>query len=178
MSELRRIVLVGFMAAGKTAVGQLLAAELGWEFLDLDRAIEEAAGRSVAAIFATEGEAGFRSREATATTAAAGRSNIVLAPGGGWVQQPELVRLLRADAAMIWLRVTPAEAVKRAEADGAVRPLLAGPEPVERAATLLRQRETLYRQADLAVDTDARSARDVAREILLRLGLERKQHGG
>jgi shikimate kinase len=174
----RRIVLVGFMAAGKTAVGRLLAAELGWDFLDLDRVIEEAAGRSVAAIFAEEGEAGFRAREAEATAVAARRLDAVLAPGGGWVLQPELMQSVRCDGVVVWLQVTAAEAVRRAWADGIERPLLKGPQPLERASDLLRQREALYRQADLVIDTTGRSARDVADEVLQLLGLERKQHGG
>ncbi len=79
----RRLVLTGFMGAGKTTAGRLLAARLGWEFLDLDNLIEVRAGMTVPAIFAAHGEAHFRRLESQALAAALGRNHIVLALGGG-----------------------------------------------------------------------------------------------
>ena len=79
----RRIVLTGFMGAGKTTVGRLLAARLAWEFLDLDTFIESRTGLSVPAIFATHGELRFRQLESTALASALGRGNVVIALGGG-----------------------------------------------------------------------------------------------
>jgi shikimate kinase len=81
--HLRRLVLTGFMGAGKTTVGRLLAARLGWEFLDLDAYLEGRTGMTVPAIFAEHGEARFRQLESTALASALGRSNTVLALGGG-----------------------------------------------------------------------------------------------
>lgn len=80
---LRRLVLAGFMGAGKTTVGRLVAERLGWEFLDLDSLIEQRTGLSVADIFALHGEAYFRRVESTALVSALGRRNTVLALGGG-----------------------------------------------------------------------------------------------
>lgn len=80
---LHRLVLTGFMGAGKTTVGRLLAERLGWEFLDLDKYIEQRSGLSVPAIFAGHGEAHFRRAESTALASALGRRNLVLALGGG-----------------------------------------------------------------------------------------------
>jgi shikimate kinase len=81
--QLRRLVLTGFMGAGKTTVGRLLAVRLGWEFLDLDAYLEARTGLSVPAIFAGQGEARFRQLESVALVSALGRSNVVLALGGG-----------------------------------------------------------------------------------------------
>jgi shikimate kinase len=81
--HLRRLVLTGFMGAGKTTVGRLLAAQLNWEFLDLDAYIESRSGLSVPSIFAIHGEAHFRRLESTALASALGRNRLVLALGGG-----------------------------------------------------------------------------------------------
>jgi len=82
-ASLRRIVLTGFMGAGKTTVGRLLAARLGWEFLDLDAYIESRTGLSVPSIFSAHGEPRFRQLESSALASALGRSHVVLALGGG-----------------------------------------------------------------------------------------------
>ena len=82
-AHLHRLVLTGFMGAGKTTIGRLLAQRLGWDFLDLDAYIESRAGLSVPSIFATHGERHFRQLESAALASALGRNNIVLALGGG-----------------------------------------------------------------------------------------------
>ncbi len=82
-AHLRRIALTGFMGAGKTTIGRLLATRLGWDFLDLDAYIESRAGLSVPALFATQGEPHFRQLESSALASALGRTNLVLALGGG-----------------------------------------------------------------------------------------------
>lgn len=82
-ARLRRLVLTGFMGAGKTTVGRRIADRLGWEFLDLDALIEQRAGLSVPAIFANHGEEHFRRLESNALASALGRHNLVLALGGG-----------------------------------------------------------------------------------------------
>ena len=82
-AHLRRIVLTGFMGAGKTTVGRLLAARLNWDFLDLDALIESRAGLAIPTIFATRGERHFRQLESQALACALGRSRVVLALGGG-----------------------------------------------------------------------------------------------
>ena len=82
-ANLRRLVLTGFMGAGKTTIGRLLAARLNWDFLDLDAYIESRTGLSVPSIFSAHGEPRFRQLESSALASALGRSNLVLALGGG-----------------------------------------------------------------------------------------------
>ena len=151
------LILVGLPGAGKTTVGRGVAARLGWPFVDLDAAIEREAGRSVAEIFAAEGEAGFRERERTATARLAGAGPLVLAPGGGWIENPGCRALLCPPARIIHLRVTPATALERMADDREARPLLAGRDRAGALAALeaLRaRREPLYIRADFSLDTE------------------------
>ncbi|HKJ91567.1 MAG TPA: shikimate kinase [Longimicrobiales bacterium] len=168
-APIRRVVLVGFMAAGKSTVGRLLAQRLGWRFVDFDTEIEASAGRSIERIFAEEGEAAFRALEAELTRHVAEEHDAVLAPGGGWITQPALVRRLRDGSRMVWLRVSAQEAVRRAAADPIVRPLLEADDPLAEARRLLAAREPQYARADWIVDVDGRTPTDVAREISERL---------
>jgi shikimate kinase len=165
MEPVERVVLLGFMAAGKTAVGAELARRLGWEQVDLDREIERRAGRTVAGIFAADGEAGFRRLEAEATAEIAGRRGIVLSPGGGWITGAGLLESLGAGTLSVWLQVDPEEAIRRAGAEPRERPLLAGPDPLSAARKLLAEREPLYARADLHLPTAGRSPVQLAEAI-------------
>lgn len=160
-----RIVLVGMMCSGKSAVGAELARRLEWTHLDLDREIERAAGRSVHEIFAAEGEAAFRRMEAEATARIAERTGIVLSPGGGWITNPGLLDSLGAGTLSVWLRVSPEETVRRAGTEPGERPLLAGADPLADVRWLLAERERFYARAELAVLTDGRSVGEVTDEI-------------
>lgn len=162
----RRVVLLGMMAAGKSTVGAALARRLGWRHVDLDRVVERAAGRSVAAIFAAEGEAGFRALEARATAEVAGRAGIVLSPGGGWITTPGVLESLGPGTLSVWLRVEPEEALRRAAAAPGERPLLAGPDPLAAVRRLLTEREPLYARAELSVRTAGRTADELALLLL------------
>jgi shikimate kinase len=165
-AELARIVLVGFMAAGKSAVGAELARRLGWRHLDLDAWIEASAGCAVARIFAEQGEAAFRRMETEATRSVAEERRVVVSTGGGWVTDPAHWPQLRGDALFVWLRARPETVLRRAAADAGTRPLLAGAEPERRARELMAAREPLYAAADLTLDTDDRSPAQLAAEIL------------
>jgi shikimate kinase len=162
----RRVVLLGMMAAGKTAVGAALARRLGWRHVDLDREVERLAGRSVAAIFAADGEAAFRALEARATAALAGEAEVVLSPGGGWITTPGLLESLGPGTLSVWLRVEPEEAVRRSAAAAGERPLLAGPDPLGAVRRLLAEREPLYARAELSVHTAGRTADELALLLL------------
>jgi 3-dehydroquinate synthase len=164
------IFLVGFMATGKTTVGRILAGRLGWGMLDLDDGIVEEAGMPVARIFAAEGEAGFRAREARALRAAGARRRTVIATGGGAACSEDNLRAMLTAGRVVALGVTAEEAVRRAGA-GSGRPLLDGTaEPVAAAAALLAARLAYYARAPLQVDTVGRTPAEVASEILDKLG--------
>ena len=164
---IHRVVLVGFMASGKTTVGALLAERIGWEHLDLDAVVERERGATIREIFEREGEAAFRLYEADATRLVAGRAHIVLTPGGGWPTNPGVPGLLPPGTFTAWLRVSADEAVRRAWASGGVeeRPLLSAPDVRARVRALLSEREPTYARADLTIDTDGRSAADLAADL-------------
>jgi shikimate kinase len=159
------VVLIGFMGAGKTTIGRLLALELGWRFLDFDEEIVRRTGTSVAHIFREQGEAAFRELEARLTGELSSVERTVIAPGGGWITQPGLLERLPTRTRTVWLRVSPEEAVLRLRAAGAERPLFSGPDPLPAARDLLARREALYLQADHVVDVDGRTPAEIVAEI-------------
>jgi shikimate kinase len=180
------LALIGLSGAGKTTVAPLVASRIGFEWLDLDSAIERRAGDAVADLIRGEGEAAFRAREAESLRAALedpapaggeGSSGLVIACGGGALGTPESRARLRADAFTVWLRVSPERAAARlGRAERAARPLLgpggprseagwgeAGWGAEARLTALLTERRSLYEAAaDAAVDTDGRTPDQVA----------------
>lgn len=163
--EARHIFLIGFMGSGKSTVGRLVASELRRDLVDLDTLIEERSGRSIADVFAAEGEPGFRALERDALSALRGHAPAVVACGGGVVLLPENRRLLKSLGCTVHLVVTAGEALARiGDVEG--RPLLATSNPGAVAA-LLSAREGLYRAAaDATVDTGGKTAREVASETV------------
>jgi shikimate kinase len=165
-----RILLIGYRGTGKTTVGRLLACELGWAFADCDDLVESAAGKSVADIFAEEGETGFRDREAAALGELCGRGRLVIATGGGAVLRAENRELLRSAGFTAWLSARPETIWSRLETDPITahrRPNLTAAGGVEEVRKLLADREPLYQAvADFAVDADVASPESVAATIL------------
>ena len=160
----RLIALIGFMAAGKSTVGARLARSLGWRFIDVDREIERRTGRSIPDLFRDPGEPAFRALESELTAALLTEDHAVLALGGGWAAQPGALESVPPAARTVWLRVSAAEAERRAAAAPAARPLLAGVEPGA-AAALLRRREAAYGRADFHVEVDHRTPEEIVLEI-------------
>lgn len=167
----RNIVLTGFMAAGKSAVGRRVAQRLGWRFVDLDVEVERAAGRSIPEIFSGEGEEGFRRWEAEALARVLGEDRRVIATGGGVLLREENRRLLQ-EHLVINLRVSADEAVARAAASSTPRPLLGGPDPLGRARELLARRAGLYDAVAIQVETEGRPLSEVAEEVWQRVRQE------
>jgi len=160
------VVLVGFMAAGKTAVGRALARRTGWRLVDVDAEIVARAGAGVSEIFRTRGESWFRGEEERLTREALDLEGVVVVPGGGWAAAAGRLDGLPGHVLSVWLRVSPEAAVARAAEDGDTRPLLRGPEPtLDRARRLLAAREPFYRKAALHLDTEGRVPLEVADEI-------------
>jgi len=144
------VYLVGMMGAGKSAVGRPLAAALGYRFLDADSALEQAAARPIPAVFAEEGEEGFRQLETAVLDRIAGFHSLVVATGGGVVTRPVNWGHLQ-QGVVVWLDAPETLLLARLRADPTPRPLLSDPDPAARLATLLEARRPLYAQADLHV---------------------------
>jgi shikimate kinase / 3-dehydroquinate synthase len=159
------VVLVGFMGAGKTTVGHIIAERLGQPFVDSDVLIEQRAGRDIRDIFVTEGEAYFRELEhATVADLVRGRDAVV-SLGGGAVEDPRTREVLR-DARVVYLRVSYDEALSRVQADE-YRPMLRRPDIAE----VYKRRLPAYEDVSaLIIDTDGRPPDAIAREVLAELG--------
>jgi shikimate kinase len=156
------IVLVGFMGAGKTTVGTLLAARLGLPFTDSDQVIEQRAGRPVRQIFAEDGEPAFRALEHEVIAELLDGPPIVLALGGGAAEHPQTRNKL-ATARVVYLHVSYAQALQRVGGDPGSRPLLARPD----LAGLYERRLGVYAGvATMTVPTDGRDPLAIAEDIL------------
>lgn len=163
-----KAVLVGLPGSGKSTIGRRLAKALGVGFLDTDVAIEQQTGRTIADIFATDGEQEFRHIEEEAVRAALADHDGVVSLGGGAVTTAGVCDAL-AGHTVIYLEISASEGVRRTGGT-AVRPLLAGPDRAERFRTLMAERIPLYRRvATMRVDTNRRNPGAVVRHIVSRL---------
>lgn len=163
-----KAVLVGLPGSGKSTIGRRLAKALGVGLLDTDVAIEQRTGRSIADIFATDGEQVFRRIEEDVVRAALADHDGVLSLGGGAVTSPG-VRAALAGHTVVYLEISAAEGVRRTGGN-TVRPLLAGPDRAEKYRALMAKRAPLYRRvATMRVDTNRRNPGAVVRHILSRL---------
>jgi 3-dehydroquinate synthase len=156
------LVLTGFMGAGKTTVGRALAHRLDRTFVDLDARIEAEAGKSIAAIFAEAGEAGFREREAAMIRQVAALSGQVIATGGGALLRPDNVRELVRHGTLINLQASMTSTQERL-AGSTTRPLAKDPEAL---AALAAGRRSVYAQVPWQVATDGRTPDEIASAIL------------
>jgi shikimate kinase len=167
MVQKRLIALVGLSGVGKSSVGRLLAARLGWPLLDTDALIANTAGRSIAQIFAEGGEAHFRDLEAAALQSALARAPCVVATGAGIVLRPANRALLRERAFVAWLDAPTATLVARLLAHDETRPLLEGDEPAVRLEALRAARAALYAEvAHARVDAAGRSTGDICEAVI------------
>ncbi|MBI2438954.1 MAG: shikimate kinase [Lentisphaerae bacterium] len=164
----RNIVLVGFMGAGKTAVGQALARKLRRTFLDMDAELEARALKPISRIFAEEGEAAFRRMERDLVVECSCRQNLVIAAGGGVVLNPDNVRDFTVTGYVICLKATPEEILRRVELSKE-RPLLEQGDKAERIRALLLSRQKLYDALAYQVDTTGKSVAEVVPEVLNRI---------
>jgi shikimate kinase len=158
------VVLVGFMGAGKSSVGRILARRLGRCLIETDAMIMASEGRSIPEIFAAEGEAYFRAAETEALRLLAMKHGEVIATGGGLPCREGRPDALRALGTVVWLSGELDTLVDRA-LRGGERPMLAGKSRDEMRA-LYQAREPFYRQADVTVDTTGRSTDQVAADVI------------
>jgi shikimate kinase len=171
MERVSRLILTGFMGAGKSTVGAILARDLGWRFIDLDQVIEISSKRTVAEIFRDYGEADFRRRERQAVEQLNSEEEIVLALGGGTVEDESTRSLLTNSPGncLVFLHAELAELLARCTVEGKTRPLLAAPEaPDARHARRLPH----YRAAHITVTTTGLTPQQVADKVLAHISLE------
>jgi shikimate kinase len=163
--RLSRLILTGFMGAGKSTVGAILAQELGWRFIDLDEVIEASSQSTVAEIFRDHGEADFRRRERQAVEQVSNHDQIVLALGGGTVEDESTRSLLihPPENCLVFLEAPLAELLARCTVKGKVRPLLAAPEALE---ARLNRRLPHYSAAHITVTTAGLAPKAVADRVL------------
>jgi shikimate kinase len=161
------VVLVGFMGAGKSVCGRLLARRLGRCFVETDDMIVARDGRPIPEIFRQDGEETFRRLEAEAVAALSLKSDDVIATGGGLPCHDGRMEALRELGTVVWLRGDLAELLARASRSGA-RPMLHGRTPEEIAA-LYRAREAYYARAHVSVDTAGLGIDQVVARLLATL---------
>jgi shikimate kinase len=159
------IALVGFMGTGKSTVGRLVASMLHFSFVDTDELIEHRAGKRISDIFASEGEARFRQYEIQVVEELKGYKQYVISSGGGLVANAANLASLKTHALVVCLWASP-EAIFNRVGHQSHRPLLQGPEPLEKIRSLLAQREPFYKQADVLLNSQFRSPRDVAQHVV------------
>ena len=169
-ADLRRVVLIGFSATGKSVLAPYVAERLGWRTVDLDQEIERAAEQPIPKIFEQEGEAGFRTRERAAVQNAAALDGAVIATGGGVWLDAENRAALAERGFLITLEARPTTILARyAETEQGrpeVRPLLAGADPRRRVEALKAQRQPFYALADFTLHTDELEIGELVDEIV------------
>jgi len=161
----RRIVLTGFMGSGKSTAGPLLAARLGWNFIDVDDVIEAEAGSTIAALFAHHGETAFRELERDTIARLTAGEALVLALGGGAIEHPETRTRLKSspETLLIHLEVELETTLARCKGTEDLRPILADQANL---ANRYQRRLPLYHEAHVSISVDALTPEQVVDAIL------------
>lgn len=172
----KTVVLVGMMGAGKTSIGRRLASVLGVGFRDADAEIELAAGCSINDIFERFGEAAFRAGERKVIARLLGQEPHVLATGGGAFMDPETRKRIKDGAVSIWLKANIELLLERVTRKD-TRPLLRNTDSRATLERLLKEREPVYAQADIMIESDDGPHEAVIRRMLAALEARRvKEH--
>lgn len=171
------IALIGYRGTGKSTAARHAALRLGWDWVDADVEVELRAGKSIAAIFADDGEAAFRDLEAEVVAELCSRRRTVIALGGGAILRPENRDAIGRTGAVVWLTASVDAIVRRLAEDATTaerRPNLTKAGGRTEVAQLLAAREPFYRAcATLEVDTQEKTPAEIADEIVAALGLGR-----
>lgn len=163
---MKRVVLMGFMGAGKTTIGKALAKEFSCGFIDTDEMIEQVQGRKISEIFEKEGESAFRDMETELLRKLQNRTDMfVLSIGGGMPVREENRALLRDIGTVVYLKATKEELLRRLSGD-TQRPLLQGGGLEEKITTLMDARAEIYANtAHRQLETDGRTIDDILKEL-------------
>lgn len=164
------VVLTGFMAVGKSAVGKILSRRLGHPFFDTDDMIEKETGLTITDIFSKAGEEAFRDMESRTVGLVALMDPAVIATGGGVPLRAENMAELERHGAVFCLTAKPETILERLRAEPATRPLLEGEEPLRRIRELLAARASAYARCRRQIPTDGKTPDQVADDILQRIG--------
>jgi shikimate kinase len=164
-TESVNLYLVGFMGTGKTTVGRGVAARLGYVFVDSDHEIERLHGKTVAEIFAQDGEAAFRSYEKDFIERGHPGTSQVVACGGGLIIPPGMLELVMSKGIVVCLHASVQTILERTLRNR-TRPLLDVADPTERIQTLFAEREPIYRRAGTAILTEGRPVADIVSHVL------------
>ena len=173
--KISNIALIGFMGTGKSSVGRLVADQLHFTFLDTDDVLVSRAGKSITEIFAQEGEAAFREKESSLVQELAPRTRTVISTGGGLPVNPANLASLKTHALVMCLWAS-AEKVHERVRGQSHRPLLNDADALAKIRALLAAREPFYRQADVLVNTEMRSLREVAHQVIHQFRLALSAH--
>jgi shikimate kinase len=168
--RMRNLALVGFMGTGKSSVGRLVARQLGFEFVDSDALIESRLHQSISDLFAEKGETWFRSYEWALVEEFEQYRDTVFSTGGGMAASEANLASLKKHALVVCLWASPETIWKRVRRH-AHRPLLQGPDPITKIRRLLAERDRYYRQADVLINTELRSASKVAQQVIYQFRL-------
>jgi shikimate kinase len=177
MSEPRHIqnlALIGFMGTGKSSVGQIAATHLRFSYVDTDELIQSRSGKSIPEIFAQAGENVFRELEAQLVDDLSRQSKTVISTGGGLAANPANLASLKEHALVVCLWASPEAIWGRVRGQGH-RPLLQDADPLVKIRQLLALREPIYKQADVLVNTEHRSVKEVVQHVLHQFHLARPQ---
>ena len=161
----KNIYLIGFMGAGKTSVGRILAEKLGLEFCDLDESIEAECGKTISTIFSEHGEDFFRDLESRKLRSISHNGGQIIATGGGIVLQQENWEIMKESGTTVYLKASADVLWSRITSDTS-RPLLQVEKPFEKVKELLSMRMPLYQKADLVVNSEYKSPENVADDII------------
>jgi shikimate kinase len=159
------LYLVGFMGTGKSTIGRAAAQRLGFHLLDSDHEIERQQGRTIADIFAQQGEPAFRAFERQFIEGGHPAERTVVACGGGLVVQPGMLEMLRGKGVVICLHASLATVLERTQRNRN-RPLLDVADPSERIRTLYAEREPIYKKAGSVILTDSRPLNDIVAHVV------------
>jgi len=159
------LILVGFMASGKSAVGRRLAHRLGYGFVDTDQVIEEQIGCSIAMIFEQKGEPYFRKLESALAANLSSLHNYIISTGGGMIATPGNLEALKKAGRLVFLNADLEDILERLQRD-TNRPKAQGEDLRERMGKLLEARMPYYTQSDYIINTHGKSVNRVAGEVL------------
>lgn len=161
------IVLIGYRGTGKSVVGRLLAQRLGMKYVGLDAAIVESAGMPIPAMVEKYGWPGFRDRESAEVKAVASGDNLVIDTGGGVIERPENMEVLRENGCVIWLKATVETIVSRIHGDTNRPALTSGKSFIEEISEVLERRTPLYQASAMhEMDTDTLTTSEIVEKII------------